>query len=264
MKRAEFIKHGAIASLSLSLFNRVKAGTGSHAATPEETEGPFPTHKPATLVAQKITGDRSGLPLMINITVYNINHNCAGLKGALVDIWHCDSKGKYSEYGGEDEHGSMGGPGGPGIPPPDGGHPPDDSLHKQNGASMPALPIGGGSMQAANHVKEHFLRGRQTTNSNGQVSFHSIYPGWYAGRAPHIHVHIYNDKGQSLLVTQIAFPEDVSKAVYAGGVYAAHGLPDTTNAADMVFNDSIANELATLTGNPRDGYVLTHGIYVKA
>lgn len=261
MKRAEFIKRSAIAGLSLSLFNMVKARSGNHTATSEETEGPFPTHKPATLVAQKITGDRSGLPLMINITVFNINNSCAGLKGALVDIWHCDSKGEYSEYGGKDEHGSMGGPG---MPPPGGGHPPNDSLHKQNYAGMPPPPMGGGSMQAANHVNEHFLRGRQTTNSNGQVSFHSIYPGWYAGRAPHIHAHIYNTKGQSLLVTQIAFPEEVSKAVYAGGVYAAHGLPDTTNAADMVFNDSIANELATLTGNTKDGYVLTHGIYVKA
>ena len=122
---------------------------------------------------------------------------------------------------------------------------------------------GGSGMQAANHTSEHFLRGRQTTDTNGMAAWKSIFPGWYSGRAPHIHVHIYNAAGTSLLVTQIAFPQDVCNTVYAQGVYKSHGLQDTTNARDNVFSDGVTAELATISGNVTDGYVLTHTIYVK-
>ena len=49
-------------------------------------------------------------------------------------------------------------------------------------------------------------------------------------------------------VTQIAFAEDVIAAVYAQGVYASRGRNPMSNASDMVFADSLASELATITG----------------
>jgi protocatechuate 3,4-dioxygenase beta subunit len=49
-----------------------------------------------------------------------------------------------------------------------------------------------------------FLRGIQTTNSNGEVTFTTIYPGWDQGRATHIHVEVTLN-GRSVKVTQIAF-----------------------------------------------------------
>jgi protocatechuate 3,4-dioxygenase beta subunit len=111
----------------------------------------------------------------------------------------------------------------------------------------------------------HFLRGRQTTDSNGLVGFTSIFPGWYPSRAPHIHVHIYNASGTSLLVTQIAFPADVTDTVYTTATqYYTKGEQDTSNTADSIFSNSIANELATVTGNVTDVYVLTHTIVVNA
>ncbi len=64
-------------------------------------------------------------------------------------------------------------------------------------------------------TKEHFLRGRQTTDANGRVSFISIFPGYYRGRSPHIHLEILKPNEKSLLVTQIAFPEDICDTVYA-------------------------------------------------
>ncbi len=70
--------------------------------------------------------------------------------------------------------------------------------------------------------------------------------------------------GTSLLVTQIAFPEDVSKVVYAQGVYASHGQADTKNSSDGIFRDGFTNEYATVTGSPSAGYVLTHIINVNA
>jgi protocatechuate 3,4-dioxygenase beta subunit len=92
-----------------------------------------------------------------------------------------------------------------------------------------------------------YLRGLQTTGSDGVATFTTIYPGWYQGRATHIHVEV-TVNGRSVKVTQIAFPEDVTAQVYRIGVYAAGGQNPTTNARDNVFSDGVANEMITLTG----------------
>jgi protocatechuate 3,4-dioxygenase beta subunit len=227
MERKDFLKKmaftgfaGLAAISAIPFIDGCKKEDGD-CYTDAETAGPFPTKSPADLVLEDITGDRTGTPLIIQISINNINDNCSAWQGAVVDIWHCDNGGNYSEYGGT-------------------------------------------GMQSIDYSGKHFLRGRQTSNADGLVAFESIYPGWYQGRAPHIHVHIYNASGKSLLITQIAFPENVSSTVYSQGVYASHGQADTSNASDNVFNDSIANELATVNGNPTDGYTLTHAIYVKA
>src|SRR4030095_11559789 len=92
-----------------------------------------------------------------------------------------------------------------------------------------------------------WLRGVQTTNANGDVTFTTIYPGWYQGRATHIHIEV-TINGRSMKATQIAFPEDVTAAVYRSGVYASSGPTPTTNSRDGVFSDGVANEMITLTG----------------
>jgi protocatechuate 3,4-dioxygenase beta subunit len=83
--------------------------------------------------------------------------------------------------------------------------------------------------QYGNARAETFLRGIQSTDANGRVTFTTIYPGWYQGRATHIHVEV-TVAGRSVKVTQIAFPEDVTAAVYRSGVYASKGQNPTTNA----------------------------------
>ncbi len=123
-------------------------------------------------------------------------------------------------------------------------------------------------MQSADFTSVHFLRGRQTTNANGLVSFTSIFPGWYSGRATHIHVHIYNSAGTSLLVTQIAFPEGSGSAVVLVNASSANGYTKgmsgyTYNANDNVFSDGFSSELATVTGSVAAGFVLTHTINVS-
>ena len=123
---------------------------------------------------------------------------------------------------------------------------------------------GGTQMQQTDYTTVHFLRGRQTSDSSGNVSFISIYPGWYQGRAPHVHVEVLSSSGTSLLVTQIAFPETISSQVYSSTNYAAHGQADTANARDNVFSDSLADELATMSGNLTDGFTLTKTITVNA
>ena len=201
-----------------NLGNNSGSTTGDCVLSPSETKGPFPIKTPSQLVRENIIGDRTGLAFLMTLTVQDKDNDCAPLEGVLVDIWHCDADGNYSEYGGV-------------------------------------------QMQTADYTDNHFLRGRQTTDSNGQASFISIFPGWYMGRAPHIHVEILDANGNSKRVTQIAFPKDICDTVYATSGY--HGTADTSNETDNVFSDSLEDNMAdTLTGNTTDGYTLTKTITV--
>lgn len=98
-----------------------------------------------------------------------------------------------------------------------------------------------------------FLRGLQTTDANGRVTFRTVYPGWYMGRATHIHVQVYV-KGSVVKTTQVAFPESTSAEVYASGAYASKGPNPTSNAGDNVFADGTQTEMATVSGDPGSGY----------
>ena len=106
-----------------------------------------------------------------------------------------------------------------------------------------------------------YIRGIQPTDANGMATFTTIYPGWYQGRATHIHVEV-TVNGRSVKVTQIAFPEDISAAVYRTGAYASGGQNPTTNARDNVFSDGLAEEMATLAGDTTNGYNATFRVGV--
>jgi protocatechuate 3,4-dioxygenase beta subunit len=82
----------------------------------------------------------------------------------------------------------------------------------------------------------HRISDQPEFDDNGQVTFTTIYPGWYAGRATHIHVDVFIN-GAIVKTTQIAFPESTTASVHATGVYAAKGRNSTTNASDNVFSD---------------------------
>lgn len=115
-------------------------------------------------------------------------------------------------------------------------------------------------LQAKDFTKVSFLRGRQTTDSKGEVSFISIFPGWYPGRAPHIHVDILKDE-KIILSTQIAFPKQNTDEVYASRGYK--GEEDTSNESDGVFRNSLDGNMADeVVGNLSDGYTLRKVITV--
>jgi protocatechuate 3,4-dioxygenase beta subunit len=228
MERKEFLKRLGLSTVILPLIGACsddevtpETESGPCATTPSETAGPFPTKDPDSMVMMDITSDRVGVDLTVKITVQNKNNNCEPLAGAMVDIWHCDKDGYYSEYGGS-------------------------------------------GIQSADFTAYHFLRGRQSTNIDGLAAFASIFPGWYPGRAPHIHVHIYDSAGKSLLVTQIAFPTDVCDTVYTTASQYTKGKQNTSNTGDGIFSDSLEKQLALVAGNISDGYVLTHSIVVNA
>jgi protocatechuate 3,4-dioxygenase beta subunit len=117
--------------------------------------------------------------------------------------------------------------------------------------------------QYGTQATQTFLRGIQTTNSNGEVTFTTIYPGWYQGRATHIHVEV-TIGGRSVKVTQIAFPETVNNTVHTNGAYASRGTNPMSNTADGIFADSLSSELVTPTGSVSSGYAATFQVAVSA
>jgi protocatechuate 3,4-dioxygenase beta subunit len=121
----------------------------------------------------------------------------------------------------------------------------------------------GNYSQYNNQQSATYLRGIQTTNANGEVTFTTVYPGWYQGRATHIHVEVVRN-GSSVKVTQIAFPESTNAAVYGTGVYASRGANPTSNARDGIFADSLDSELATVSGDPANGLTATFRVGIAA
>jgi protocatechuate 3,4-dioxygenase beta subunit len=103
------------------------------------------------------------------------------------------------------------------------------------------------SDEAANRtVGRKFLRGYQTTDATGTVSFTTIYPGWYMGRAVHIHFKIRTAAGHTF-TSQLFFDEAVTDAVHAKAPYNAHGKRDTTNAADSIYRSAGSQVLLPVT-----------------
>jgi protocatechuate 3,4-dioxygenase beta subunit len=117
--------------------------------------------------------------------------------------------------------------------------------------------------QYGSQAERTFLRGIQTTNSMGEVTFTTIYPGWYQGRATHIHVEV-TVGGVSKKVTQIAFPESVNDAVHRSGEYASRGTNPIANLADGIFADSLASEIVTPVGDVSGGYAATFQVAIVA
>ncbi len=107
------------------------------------------------------------------------------------------------------------------------------------------------------------LRGVQVTDSNGKVTFTSIFPACYSGRWPHVHFEIYpsldkaTTSSNAIHTSQLALPEDVCNTVYATDGYSASvkNLAGVTLANDNIFSDGYGTQLATVTGDVTNGYV---------
>ena len=117
--------------------------------------------------------------------------------------------------------------------------------------------------QYGTQTTQTFLRGIQTTNGSGEVTFTTIYPGWYQGRATHIHVEV-TIGGRSVKVTQVAFPESVNNSVHTNGAYASRGTNPISNLADGIFSDSLSSEIVTPMGSVSGGYSATFQIALSA
>ncbi len=117
---------------------------------------------------------------------------------------------------------------------------------------------GGGKDEAAGTT---FLRGTQVADEDGIVEFLTIFPGWYPGRAVHVHLRVHEATPGSaraidetlVLTSQLFFDEAYVATVHADAPYARFGLPDTTNAEDAIAGDparegTLATTVAAPTG----------------
>ncbi len=80
-----------------------------------------------------------------------------------------------------------------------------------------------------------FMRGTQFAGPRGEVSFRTVYPGWYEGRTTHIHFKVFADDN-SVLTGQMYFPDALSQYLYANvSAYKRKAARTTFN-----YNDGLA------------------------
>jgi protocatechuate 3,4-dioxygenase beta subunit len=199
------------------------AAAASCVLTPEVTEGPYWID--TSLTRRNITEGRPGLPLEVVLSVQNAK-TCRPIKGADVEIWHCDAGGLYSGY---------------------------ESL-SQGGGPRASSAQGGGHQAPTSST--HYLRGHQKSDAQGRAEFLTVFPGWYRGRTPHIHLKVHVG-GKVVHTGQVFFNERTTAAVYRQSPYRTHGQPDTKHAADTIFRQaggsSAVLRLAGRSGS-RKGY----------
>ena len=129
------------------------------------------------------------------------------------------------------------------------------------------------SLYSASVVNENYLRGVQSTGSDGTVSFTTIFPGCYDGRMPHMHFEVYRNAGAAtsyankIKTSQIAFPTAVCTTVYSTASGYSSSLTNFNRisfASDNVFSDGYTTQLATLTGDVASGYAATLTVGIAA
>lgn len=128
------------------------------------------------------------------------------------------------------------------------------------------------SLYSSGVTSENYLRGVQETDSSGNLTFTTIYPGCYSGRVPHVHFEVYPSLARAtsassrIKTSQFTFPVATSTEVYATTGYSAsvRNLAAISFATDNVFSDGYSLQMATITGNVTDGYVATLVVAVSA
>jgi protocatechuate 3,4-dioxygenase beta subunit len=182
--------------------------------TPEQTEGPY--YISGEKVRKNIVERRPGTPLTLRFTVVDAT-TCTPLRGAAVDIWHCDASGIYSGFESASAGGAPGGNAGP-----------------------------------TDH--DTFLRGIQRTDARGHCEFQTIYPGWYRGRTTHIHVKVHVG-GNVVHTGQLYFQDSLTDRVYQTGVYRARAAQrDTRNATDSIYQNGGPQSTLSMNRLSSGGY----------
>lgn len=128
-----------------------------------------------------------------------------------------------------------------------------DALGVYSGVNDPGFDTSG----------ETWLRGYQLTDANGQAQFTTIHPGWYSGRAVHIHFKIRTQtaEGQSYEFTsQFFFNEELTDQIFALAPYASKGQRDTFNSTDNIYSNDGDQMLLNLSPTSDGGYTTTFEI----
>jgi protocatechuate 3,4-dioxygenase beta subunit len=125
-------------------------------------------------------------------------------------------------------------------------------------------------VSAQRSVGEDYLRGYQLTDDKGVARFQTIYPGWYMGRAVHVHFKIRAFSGVQKtyeFTSQVFFADATTDQVYSAAPYSSRPVRDTRNANDMVYagnNNSGSQLLVKLGSDGAGGYVGTFSVGLQA
>ena len=241
---AAYIALPAIADLVLAP-STATAASRCAALTPELTEGPYWVNtmlRRSDVRANTASGGarQTGVPLDLYINVVDTTNGCSALDGIAVDIWHANAHGVYS----------------------------DESSQAAGG---------GTSSAAGNTSADNWLRGYQITGKDrglgtspvaGQVSFRTIWPGWYTGRAIHIHVRVrkLSSTGATIAgyTTQIFFSDADNDRVLAGAAPYNTRSPQkdpTTDENDTVLTSADhSTNIVKVKGGIGNGFSATFNI----
>jgi protocatechuate 3,4-dioxygenase beta subunit len=111
-------------------------------------------------------------------------------------------------------------------------------------------------------VGKKFLRGYQVTDSSGVAAFTTIYPGWYQGRAVHIHFKIRSHANAGAayeFTSQLFFDDAITDQVYTQAPYNAKGQRTLRNSGDGIFNQG-GQQLLLAPAKAGEGYSATFDI----
>ena len=178
-----------------------------------------PCHDDSAPEREDISEGQGGLPMRFGLRL--LDDMCQPVTDADVDIWHCDVRGIYSSETSDN---------------------PDFCT---------------GDAAAARAAR--FFRGHRMTDAQGIAWFNTCFPGWYRGRAIHVHFTVRRSSraGSEYLTSQVSFPTDlITELCLSHPDYSAHGLPDTANTADSVFPSDSVDDYLLATQRMSDGALL--------
>ena len=185
--------------------------------SPEQIAGPY--FRNPKLIRRNISEGLDGIPLVLRLTIVDAMTG-QPVTGAIVDIWHCNARGAYSGWSKIN---------------------PDQEVDVDAIGAIPRTD------------DDTYLRGGQFTDQKGIVRFTTIYPGFYAGRALHIHVAVRVTSGNNYLeerhvawVGQLYFPEVASRSVLNNREYSGRTVAPLTNDQDELY-ETMGGEASTLT-----------------
>lgn len=111
------------------------------------------------------------------------------------------------------------------------------------------------SQLGMNSVGQRFLRGFQISDESGVVKFTTIYPGWYPGRAVHIHFKMRSSDGYDF-TSQLFFDDALSDTIFAKAPYNSRGERSVRNSDDGIFSRS-GGQLMLVPEKVDNGYAAT-------
>jgi protocatechuate 3,4-dioxygenase beta subunit len=102
---------------------------------------------------------------------------------------------------------------------------------------------------SVNDAGKTYLRGRAMTDSNGEVTFTTIFPGWYSGRICHVHFEV-KVGGTSMKISQFTYPKTEKDQIHTTiAPYNTWGIDPAVSSSDNVFSDGTTGQIATLVYN---------------